>query len=341
MKVIDRQIWTALMNLLAAMKTAINLLIIIGVISALGTFIPQGQTAEFYLSQYGTGIGKVILILSLHSIYHSWWYKILMALLCLTVLICCNRRLRHARSLKKAASLCFHLAIVIILVGAAWSLGYTQSVFVEINEEENIDLARYGFAKGELTLQDFNIDYYPDFQPRQYRSKLHLAGYNGQVYAKEISVNHPLQAGNLKIYQNSWGWVMKINAQSGKASKSLIMKDRDVYMLNKAEGLYLKAIFIPDYDPKTGMDSKTPLPNNPNLVLAIVQNDEIMDLAMIKEGSTAELGQYQFRFEGYSYYSGLEIKSDPGVKVVFAGFILLLIGLMGRYWQVLFAKKVG
>ena len=339
MKIINRRSWTALISLLASMKTAINLLIIVAIISALGTFIPQGQTPDFYISQYGPGIGKVILFLSLHSLYHSGWYQTLMAFLCLTVLICCYRRLRHARSLKKAASLCFHLAIVIILAGAAWSLGYARSASVEINEGENIDLASYGFAQGVLSLQDFNIDYYPDFQPRQYRSKLHLIDYNGREYTKEISVNHPLQAGNLKIYQSSWGWNLKIRNNSGKNSKSFTMKNRDAYLLNKADEMYLKAIFITDYDPTTGMDSKTPLPNNPNLVLALVQNDEVKDMAMIKAGSTAQLGQYQFSFKGYSYYSGLEIKSDPGVNMVFAGFILLLIGLIARYWQLFFARK--
>lgn len=336
----ERPSWTALISLLASMKTAINLLIIVGVISALGTFIPQEQTPDFYLSQYGAGIGKVILFLSLHSLYHSWWYQILMAILCLTVLICCYRRLRQARNLKKAASLCFHLAIVIILAGAAWSLGYARSASVEINEGENIDLAGYGFAQGVLSLQDFNIDYYTDFQPRQYRSKLYLADYKGHDYTREISVNHPWQAGNLKIYQSSWGWALKISDQSGETGKPFMMKNRDAYLLNKTDGLYLKAIFIPDYDPVTGLDSKTPLPNNPNLVLALVQNDEVKDMAMIKEGNTAQLGQYQFRFDGFSYYSGLEIKSDPGVKLVFAGFILLLIGLSARYWQLFFARKV-
>ncbi|HBQ86584.1 MAG TPA: hypothetical protein DD811_08910, partial [Syntrophomonas sp.] len=133
MKKLDRQRRVDLVSLLSNMKTAIDLLIIVGVISALGTFIPQGQTPDFYLSQYGTWIGKGILLGSLNSLYQSWWYQILIGLLCLSLSVCCYRRLRHARSIKKAASLSFHLAIVIILAGAAWSLGYARSVAVEIN----------------------------------------------------------------------------------------------------------------------------------------------------------------------------------------------------------------
>ncbi|MGI6549407.1 MAG: cytochrome c biogenesis protein ResB [Syntrophomonadales bacterium] len=339
MKKTCRPGWPALISLLASMKTAINLLIIIGVISTFGTLIPQGQTPEFYLSHYGVWIGKAILFLSLNSLYQSWWYQILLALLCLSLFACCYRRLRSITSIKKTASFCFHLAIVIVLIGAAWSLGSARSVLVEINEGEKIDLADYGFAPGELSLQQFNIDYYPDYQPRQYRSQLHLKDYRGQDYTEEISVNQPLRAGNLKIYQNSWGWTLKLSDQGAGTSESLVVKNYDAYPLN-AKGLYLKAIFIPDYDPVTVLESKTPLPNNPHLLLVLVQNEQMIDMAIISVGSQAELGQYHLRFEGYSYYSGLEIKSDSGVYLVFTGFILLLFSLFARYWRLFLPRKV-
>jgi len=270
MKKTDQPGWVAIISLLASMRTAINLLIIIGIISALGTFIPQGQTSDFYLSQYGTWVGKGILLGCFNSLYQSWWYQILIGLLCLSLIVCCYQRLRHARSIKTAASLCFHLAIVIILAGAAWSLGYARSIAVEINEGDKVNLANYGFPQSELRLKQFKIDYYPDYQPRQYRSQLQLKGYQGHDYAREISVNHPLQAGLLKIYQRSWGWTLKLSDQSREKVTPLRIKDHDAILLDKAQGLYLQAIFIPDYDPLAGVDSKTPLPNNPRLVMALV-----------------------------------------------------------------------
>lgn len=340
MKKLDRQRRVDLVSLLSNMKTAIDLLIIVGVISALGTFIPQGQTPDFYLSQYGTWIGKGILLGSLNSLYQSWWYQILIGLLCLSLSVCCYRRLRHARSIKKAASLSFHLAIVIILAGAAWSLGYARSVAVEINAGDKINLANYGFSPSELGLKQFTIDYYPDYQPRQYRSQLQLQGYQGHDYTREISVNHPLQAGILKIYQRSWGWTLKLSDQSGEKVTPLRIKDHDAILLDKAQGLYLQAIFIPDYDPLAGIESKTPLPNNPRLILALVKDDQVQNMAIVPVGNKAQLARYCFRFDGYSYYSGLEIKSDPGVYLVYTGFVFLLIGLIARYWQLFFIRKV-
>lgn len=340
MKKLDRQWWVALSSLLSNMKTAIYLLIIVGVISALGTFIPQARTADFYLSQYGTWVGQGILLCSLNSLYQSWWYQVLIGLLCLSILVCCYRRLRHVQSIKNAASLCFHLAIVIVLAGAAWSLGYARSVTVEIDAGDKINLAKYGFSPSELGLEHFNIDYYPDYQPRQYRSQLQLKGYQGRDYSREISVNHPLQAGFLKIYQKSWGWSLKLSDQSGKKAKPFRIKDHDAILLDQAQGLYLQAIFIPDYDPMAGMDSKTPLPQNPRLVLALVQDDQIRDMAFLEVGKEARLARHCFRFDGYSYYSGLEIKSDPGVYLVYTGFVFLLIGLIARYGKLFFTRKV-
>ena len=51
------------------------------------------------------------------------------------------------------------------------------------------------------------------------------------------------------------------------------------------------------------------------------------------------MGQSSFTFEDFSYYSGLQIKYDPGVNLVFAGFVLLLLGLLGRYWHLFFMRE--
>lgn len=329
-----------LMRLLASMSAAIYLLIIIGVISALGTFIPQGQRPIFYLEHYGPFLGRLISLLSLHKLYQAWWFILILALLCLSILLCAYQRLRRARRLLTLASLIMHLSVVLIVIGAAWSLGYAHSASVEVAEGETVSLPDYGFDQGQLTLNQFTIEYYPDFQPRQFSSDLDLRGYKGQDYQQQIYVNHPLKAGSLKVYQSSWGWMIKLGQYNGETVQPIAIKDRASLSIDPSQDLALQAVFIPDFDKNShGIKTRSPLPQNPHVWLALVQKGLIADMKVVRLGERVDIGDYQFSFDDFSYYSGLLIKQDPGVYLVFAGFILLLLAMLTRYGPTFITRK--
>ncbi|MDD3853343.1 MAG: cytochrome c biogenesis protein ResB [Syntrophomonadaceae bacterium] len=325
---------------LASMQTAIYLLLIVGVVSALGTFIPQGQTPTFYMQHYGEITSLIINGLGLGTLYHVWWFQLLIILLCLSILTCAYQRLRRVKKITVLASLLMHLAVVFILIGALWSLGYSHSSFIEIARGQTVSLNNYGFENGRLTLNDFKIDYYPDFQPRQYSSDLSLINYKGKNIEQSISVNHPLKAGSLKIYQSTWGWVMQLTNLTDTTGTIISLKDKDYFLFDEKEQIKVQAIFLPDFeDSESGIHSKSPLPNHPHVWLTLLQQGKIVDMAIIPVGDEVHLGSYHLRFDIFFPYSGLQIKQDSGVYMVFAGFIILLAGLGMRYWFVFMDKK--
>lgn len=330
--------WKQFIQIMASMKTAITLLIVLGVVSALGTFIPQGQPQTFYFHAYGHLTGSLITLLSLNQLYQAWWFQLIIGILSLSILICSYQRLRHVKNLKSAGSLLLHIAVVVTLIGSAWSLGYNQSVYVEIPAGEKVALAEHGFKGGELLLKDFNVDYYPDFQPRQYTSQLSLEGYKDRDYEERIAVNHPLKAGSLKIYQSSWGWTLNLSQLTPNSAKTIQIKDKDIYRMQ--EGMGVRAVFIPDYAENSGkIASQSPLPNRPHVWLTLLQDGRIIDMKVLAPGEEGQLGSFTLRFDNYSYFSGLQVKEDPGVYLVFAGFILLLLGILARYWQLFLPPK--
>ncbi len=329
-----------LVSWLSSMKFAVYLLILVGAVSALGTIIPQGQPPAFYLRTYGDGIGTVINFLSLNDLYHIWWFYALMLILGAAIMVCSLQRLRHARSLITVGSLVFHLAIVVILAGAVWSLGYSRSAMVDLAEQQTVALADYGLGSGQLTLNSFAIDYYPDLQPRQYTSDIGLTGYEQRNYYQTINVNNPLRAGNLKIYQSNWGWMLKIRLTTNDSTQVLDVKDYDVFPLGSGENHAIRVVFLPDYaEDEHGAFSRTSQPNHPYLGLSLLQSGRVVDMALLAPGEEVQMGQSSFTFEDFSYYSGLQIKYDPGVNLVFAGFVLLLLGLLGRYWHLFFMRE--
>lgn len=75
-----------------SIKLAIVLLIILAIISILGTFIPQGRSLEEYVARYGRLSGPFIR-LELTGLYHSVWYLGLLGLFALNIIICTLTRL--------------------------------------------------------------------------------------------------------------------------------------------------------------------------------------------------------------------------------------------------------
>ena len=83
---------------IASLKFAIGLMIFIAISSAFGTFIPQGNVPNEYISFYdnspllGFLDGKKILFLELDHIYTSKWFLTSLILLCISLAACSFRR---------------------------------------------------------------------------------------------------------------------------------------------------------------------------------------------------------------------------------------------------------
>jgi cytochrome c biogenesis protein len=75
-----------------SIKLAIVLLIILVIISILGTFIPQGRSLEEYVARYGR-LSGLFIRLELTGLYHSVWYFGLLGLFALNIIICTLTRL--------------------------------------------------------------------------------------------------------------------------------------------------------------------------------------------------------------------------------------------------------
>ena len=89
-----------LFRYLRSMRFGILLLCLIGVCSVVGTVIPQGREIAWYAQNYGSLHG-VILLLRLNRVFESWYFIVLLSLLCLNLSLCSVLRIR---SVVRAAS---------------------------------------------------------------------------------------------------------------------------------------------------------------------------------------------------------------------------------------------
>ncbi|HVN95994.1 MAG TPA: cytochrome c biogenesis protein ResB [Syntrophorhabdaceae bacterium] len=71
---------------------SITVLSLIAAASIVGTLIEQGATEEEYLSYYTEGVYRVVRLLGLDDVYHSFWFYTLLALFALNLILCTRER---------------------------------------------------------------------------------------------------------------------------------------------------------------------------------------------------------------------------------------------------------
>ncbi|MGB9616141.1 MAG: cytochrome c biogenesis protein ResB [Desulfomonilaceae bacterium] len=85
--------WDFFDKTFTSIRLAIFLLFALAVASILGTIIPQEIAFHQLRQAQETLFGRLALILDLHQVYRSWWFLLLLVLLCLNLGGCLRKRL--------------------------------------------------------------------------------------------------------------------------------------------------------------------------------------------------------------------------------------------------------
>ena len=119
----------SVVKLLASVKFAVTLLVLIILFCVSGAIIPQGLDSSHYSRIYGPA-GDILFKLELTDVYHSPWFIGLLSTLWLSLLVCAKGRLRSWK--KQTGSLLTHLGLLIILLGALINTLLGESGFVSL-----------------------------------------------------------------------------------------------------------------------------------------------------------------------------------------------------------------
>ncbi|MDW8096454.1 MAG: cytochrome c biogenesis protein ResB [Aquificaceae bacterium] len=83
-----------LFDFLADLRLAIFLMIVIGILSMLGsTYVQQAQPIEFYLDRFGADLGYWLWRLWITDVFRSWYYIAFLVLLAVNLIACSIKRL--------------------------------------------------------------------------------------------------------------------------------------------------------------------------------------------------------------------------------------------------------
>ncbi len=81
-----------LWDLLCSVRLSIFLIILLAMASIFGTLIKQNASPMEYIHQFGPGLYGFLNRLSIFDMYHSWWFRGILALLAINIISCSSTR---------------------------------------------------------------------------------------------------------------------------------------------------------------------------------------------------------------------------------------------------------
>jgi cytochrome c biogenesis protein len=251
-----------------------------------------------------------------------------------------------------------HLSVVLLLIGGLIGSIWGYEGFVNIAEGQSADTIHLRYTNTALRLpfalrcDDFSVSFYESGQPKEYRSSLSVIEDGRTVMQKQIIVNDPLRYKGISVFQSSYG---KLNdaapAVLGKAPEKVKLR-----IFSRASAM--------SYEYSVAMGQALELPEAGGTLVvenyreqASFMGQNIGEALVAKltpaAGPTVEV-LLPLRFPSFDkmrggdhvitimdpspahgqaapsseqrYFTGLQVTKDPGVAVVYAGFVLMILG---------------
>lgn len=170
----------------------------------------------------------------------------------------------------------------------------------------------------------FWIDYTPEGSIDQFYSDLSVINTDGkEVKRKTIHVNEPLRYRGVTLYQADWG----IAAVRVRLNNSPVLQ-LPMTQINPGNGGRIWGTWIPT---RPDLSDGVAVVTKDLQGTLIVYDTSGQPIATLREGMSTEVNGVTLLLREVVGSTGLQIKADPGIPVVYTGFGLLMISILMSY----------
>lgn len=227
-----------------------------------------------------------------------------------------------------------HVGIVLILAGSIWGAmtGFLAQEMVPSGESFKVhNIVEAGpWATPQipkdwsLRVNRFWIDYTPAGGIDQFYSDMSVLDNQGkEVKHKKIFVNEPLRYRGVTFYQTDWG----LSAVRVQLNKSPVLELPMAKLNSKGQGR-IWGTWIPT---KPDLSEGVSLLAKDLQGMLLLYDAEGKLVTTLRPGMSTEVNGVTLKIAEVVGSTGLQIKADPGIPIVYTGFTLLMLGVMMSY----------
>jgi len=238
-----------------------------------------------------------------------------------------------------------HASLLLIFLGGIVDALYGWRGFVTLNrgqqsgqvQTQNGVTRNLGFA---VRCDGAGQENYADGTPKRWWSDLVVVENGQAIIRKQIVVNDPLVYRGIRFYQASYGKTGKIDKlvltatpRDGKGSRDITIGLNETLALDPDTTVRL-AEFIPDYALRDGqVYARSSELQNPaaHLVVESRKSGQAVNFWLPPFPGLAQNDSSPYTFDGkdmqMAYFTGLEVSHEPGQWSVWAGVLLMGLGL--------------
>jgi cytochrome c biogenesis protein len=278
----------------------------------------------------------------------------------------------------RLAAYVVHASLLLIFAGGIADAVWGYRGFVAMTRGEQVDTLK--LSDGTQKPLGFTVrcdsagkEDYPDGTPKRWWSKLTVLENGREVLQKDIEVNDPLVHRGLRFFQSSYGSTGQLDGLTLLArSKGDPARTQEIHLQpNQAVSVdpdttVQLTAFVPDFVlVGNRIESRSDQPNNPAIQLLVNSKAETKkgETAPVsgKEAATNSVNVKVWLFPNFpgfahpdespytfdlrdvemGYFTGLQVAYEPGQWLVWAGVLLMGLGLVMafyfvhvRYWAV-------
>ena len=304
-----------ILDIFSSMKLGLFLLLLLAVEAGAGTFLPGAQG----------------------WFYHSFPFLAVPAALALNLTACILKRIRPViKAIFKApffplyafGSILLHAGMLLILLGAIAGgiLSSAGTIFIPVGSTflpGDVLKGGYGF---QVYVDDFIPERYPDGSPSQYITRISVRD-GSESGRYNISVNNPVTLGDTKFFQSSWGYGVTLSF-SGSSEELTVAEGETLTIPGDHRSLTIIRYILPE-NTTFRAEGGSREQSVPRVAYAINQEGKTIKTGVVMFDQPVGLGNGKsIIFKEPILFTGLQLKRDPGLIMVWVGFALVLTGFV-------------
>ncbi len=236
------------------------------------------------------------------------------------------------RRLGNWGSLITHLSFVVLVIGALLgSLFGFKGSFME-GAGTTFPIQEIQLSKGKVS-ETFDVRinsaedrFLPNGERDNWYTDMSILENGQEVSRQTLSVNHPFKYHGITFYQANFANGVSYTIDMKGKKTSVVLRDQgQSYFQAPGTELYLVTAI------KSGSSQKA------DVLYQVYKGTEEKPIqaGQLTTGQTIDVqGTYQLTFNGLAGFTGLQVKKDPGVAIIWLGCVLLVVGLiLAFYWQ--------